>query len=86
MALDKIKVTRQPADLVEQELLNHCICHKTSFLCAARLEEDRQLVVCKTSSWYLGVYGVTRDSQYFGTEVEAQEVLDNRSWEQRMDP
>jgi len=85
-ALDKIRVTRQPKDLLEHELLNHCVCHKTSFLAAKILEEDHELSVCRTSAYFIGVYAVSRDSQYFATEKEAQEALDNRSWEQRMDP
>ena len=92
MALDEIKLSRPPVDLVEQELLNHCICHKTSFLCAAQLEEEYQLKVHSSGAgWYLGVVDerrgpVSRDSEYFPSAEDAQKALDNRSWEQRLDP
>ena len=91
-ALQNMTVTRQPADVVEMELLNHCICHKTSFLCAKILESDRRLKAYQSGGrWYLGVINedgspYSRDSQYFPSEEAAQEALDNRQWEQRLDP
>ena len=94
MALENLGMTREPADLFEMELLNHCICHKTSFLAAAEFEEDHELLAHPSSlhegQWFLGVIEEDvppyRDSQYFPNEEAAQEALLNRSWEQRMDP
>jgi hypothetical protein len=94
MALENLGMTRPPADLFEMELLNHCVCHKTSFLAAAEFEEDHELRAYSSAAhegmWYLGVVedGVPpyRDSQYFPTEEAAREALLNRNWEQRMDP
>lgn len=91
MALEHIKLTREPADIVERELLNHCVCHKTSFLSAKLLEEEHQLTVCQSAAgFYLGCWDeqgpVSRDSEYFPTAAAAQEALDNRTWTQRLDP
>jgi len=91
--MDNLKTTREPADVVEMELLNHCVCHGTSFLAASEFEEDHALTVHPSSiyadMWYLGVVssGVYpyRDSEYFPTQDLAQEALDNRTWTQRMD-
>lgn len=95
-ALTNITTTRPSKDVLEEELLNHCVCHKTSFLCASQREEDRELQVltstgCWVRRWYIGAVAegsrpATRDSQYFPTQETAQEALDNRSWIQRMDP
>jgi len=90
--MDNLKTSRPPADVVEMELLNHCVCHGTSFLAAAEFEEDHELRVHPSAvhagMWYLGVVssGVYpyRDSEYFPTEELAQEALDNRTWTQRM--
>ena len=89
-ALDNMRYTREPADVLEQELLNHCACHKTSYLAAKTLEEDHALTVCQSGAgFYLGCWDesgpVSRDSEYFPTSEAAQEALDNRSWEQRLD-
>lgn len=92
MALAKMRLSREPEDLVEQELLNHCLCHRTSFLCAKLLEEDHPLQVLSTpAGWYLGVWPVggepySRDSEYFPTQEEAQEALNHHAWTQRLDP
>ncbi len=91
-ALTNMTLTRPPLDLLETEILNHCIAHRTSFLCAAVLEEDRELKVHQSAGgWYIGVVEDTgdpssRDSQYFPTQGAAQAALDARNWEQRMDP
>ncbi len=90
-ALSLITYTREPKDLLERELLNHCICHKTSYLAAKCLEEEHRLTVCQSDEgFYLGCWNkmvpVSRDSEYFLTAEAAQEALDNRSWEQRLDP
>ena len=90
-ALANMTVTREPADVYERELINHCVCHKTSFLCAKMLESDRELKVHQSGAgWYIGVKDedgtpVSRDSEYFPSEAAAQEALDNRQWEQRLD-
>ncbi len=91
--LDNLKTTRESADVVEAELLNHCVCHGTSFLAASEFEEDHALLVHPSEiyvdMWYLGVVesGVPpyRDSEYFPTQEGAQEALDNHNWTQRMD-
>ncbi len=90
-ALTNITTTRRPADLLEEELLQHCVCHKTSFLAASTLEEDHALAVHQNGSgFYLGCTSEWRpgfrDSEYFATQEVAQAALDNRSWAQRMDP
>jgi hypothetical protein len=90
--LENMKANRQPADLVEAELLNHCVVHRTSFLCASRFEEDRVLRVHRSGAgWYLGVVEdtgepVSRDSQYFFNQAAAEAALKERTWIQRMDP
>ena len=90
-ALTKMRYTRELQDALERELINHCVCHRTSYLCAAVLEEDHELKVHQSGGgWYIGVISDTgeplsRDSEYFPLEVTAQEALDNRSWEQRLD-
>jgi hypothetical protein len=91
--MDNLKTTREPTDVVEMELLNHCVCHGTSFLAASEFEEDHALAVHPSSiyadMWYLGVVesGVYpyRDSEYFPTQEGAAEALDGRTWTQRMD-
>ena len=90
--MNNLKTTRPPADVVEMEFLNHCLCHGTSFLSAKLLEEDRVLQVCQNAAGiYLGYMADTgpasRDSaEYFPSREAAQEALDNHDWTQRMDP
>lgn len=89
--LETMSFTRPPQDLLEKELVNHCITHKTSFLAAKILEEDHPLTVCQSGAgYYLGCWDeqgpVSRDSQYYPTKEAAQADLDGRCWEQRMDP
>lgn len=89
--LDTIRTTREPQDLYEQELLNHCVCHKTSFLAAKTLEEDHELKVYQSGAgFYLGAWDesgpVSRDSDYYPTREAAQAALDSHTWIQRLDP
>ncbi len=91
--MDNLKMSRSPTDVVEMELLNHCVCHGTSFLAASEFEEDHALCVHPSEAydgmWYLGVVEhdmpAYRDSEYFPSEEASQEALDNRTWTQRMD-
>lgn len=91
-ALTNMTTVRQPVDLLETEILHHCVAHKTSFLCVTMMEEDRKLKVHQSEEgWYIGVVedtgeSLSRDSQYFPTQEVAQEALNNRHWEQRLDP
>jgi len=89
-ALDNIRLTREPVDILEKGMLNHCVCHKISYLAAMILEEEHELTVCQSDAgFYLGCQDdsgpVSRDSGYYPTAEAAQEALDNRSWEQRLD-
>jgi hypothetical protein len=91
--LSGMRYTREPEDLLERELINHCVSHKTSFLSAKLLEEEHQLKVCQSNAgFYLGCWDpytmepISRDSQYFPTQLAALEALESRCWEQRMDP
>ncbi len=89
-AMENIRLTREPEDILERTLLNHCITHKVSFLAAKFEAEDHPLTVCQSGAgFYVGCWNqegpVSRDSEYFPTREAAQEALDNRSWEQRLD-
>lgn len=91
--LEHMKYTREPTDLVERELISHCLVHGTSFLAASEFEEDHALRVhpseIHAGMWYLGVVEVDvpvyRDSEYFPNEEEAQAALNDHTWTQRMD-
>ena len=90
--MDSLKTTRKPVDIVEMELLNHCLCHGTSFLSAKLLEEDHVLQVCQDATGiYLGYMDdtgpISRDSdEYFPNLGAAGIALANHDWVQRMDP
>lgn len=89
--LDTMLFTREPEDLLEKELVNHCVSHKTSFLAAKLLEEEHQLAVHQSpAGFYLGSADrrgpISRDSQYFPSADAAEAALDGRCWKQRMDP
>lgn len=90
--ITSIRLTRPPSDLLEAELFNHAITHRTSFLCARWLEEEHPLQVLQTpAGWYLGVWPegdepYSRDSQYFPTKEAAEQALEQRTWTQRLDP
>lgn len=91
---DSVALSREPADAFEKEMLNHCLSHRTSFLCATLLEEEHGLEVCQSEAgFYLGVVDfetgepLSRDSRdYYPTSEAAQEALINRTWTQRLDP
>jgi hypothetical protein len=90
--LELIRVSRIPNGTLELELLNHCICHRTSYLAAILLEEDRPLQICHSpAGFYIGCTlptgePLSRDSQeYWQEEAHAARALEERNWTQRMD-
>ena len=89
----KLKTTRNTL-LDEQLLLNHCIAHKTSFLCASILTEERKLEVCCSSAgYYIGAIDaetgepLSRDSMEYWLFAEPAEIaLRDFTWVQRLEP
>ncbi len=86
-----LKYSREPT-LEDKILLSHTLVHMTSFQYLKAFGMDRPLVVLSNADgWYIGALdGVrlpaSRDSEeYYPSEQEAQEALDNQSWTQRMD-
>lgn len=90
---ENIKVTRNPliADLF---LINSSIVHGYSFLAFKCSGKNLVQAVCKSNAgYYIGCTdGETgepfaRDSvEYWTTEAEAAQHLENKSWTQRLDP
>lgn len=95
--LGKYNISRAPVDFFEKEMIGHCMVHRTSFICAKYLEEERVLKVCRSGAgYYLGcVAGIeddipgeplSRDSQeYYHTYEDALHALEERTWTQRLD-
>lgn len=95
--LGKFQINRDPADFLEKELIGHCFVHRTSFICAKYLEEERRLQVVRSAAgWYLGCVSgldddipgepLSQDSQdYYETYELAQTALVDRTWTQRLD-
>lgn len=91
---DSVQLSRPPRDAYEREMLNHCLSHRTSYLCATILEEEHLLAVHQSGAgFYLGVVDpqtgepLSRDSQeYYPNPESAQIALINRTWTQRLDP
>lgn len=96
-SLGKFQINREPDDLLEKELIGHCFVHRTSFICAKYLEEERSLQVCLSGAgYYIGCRAgvedeipgepLSRDSvEYYGTHEEALHALMERTWTQRLD-
>ena len=90
--LSKMKVAGEVTDVEMMEHLNHCLTHKTSFLCAMWMKEEHALGVWQSGAgFYIGVWDPSgagsRDSEeYWATKEEAQDHLDNREWTQRLHP
>ena len=88
--LSSLKFSRG-IDVGERMLLRHAVVHGTSYLCIKTLERDYPLQVFESvQGWCLGGVDdlgllLTRDSQYFESQEEAQAALDGRCWTQRLD-
>jgi len=93
----RFNVSREPESLEERTELGHCFVHRTSFICAKYLEEERELRVCHSAAgFYIGCRAGTddeipgeplsRDSEnYYATQEEAMHHLVDRTWTQRLD-
>jgi len=93
----RFNVSREPQDFFEKEILGHCLVHRTSFLCAKLLEEERELRVLHSGAgFYIGTTAgieddipgepISRDSEdYYETHEEAVHHLIDRTWTQRLD-
>lgn len=85
--------TLRPALFDEKLLMNHCIAHRVSYLCAMFLACDQPLTVCKDASgYYIGaddpVTGtpLARDSHEYWIFAEpAALALRDFSWTQRLE-
>lgn len=92
--MDNLKLTREPKDLMEMEMLNHAIAHELSFLSQqdGPLAGCLVLEVCQSAAgYYLGCqhkeFPVFHDSvEYWATREEAQAAMNNHSWTQKLDP
>lgn len=94
----KFQITREPLNFAERLLLGHCFVHRTSFICANYLEEERKLQVLESAAgFYIGcetgvVEGMpgeplSRDSKhYYATYEDALQALVDRTWTQRLNP
>ena len=93
----RFNVSREPEDFFEKEILGHCLIHRTSFICAKYLSEERDLQVLQSAAgFYIGCRAgmddevpgepLSRDSQdFYSTHEDAMHDLVDRTWVQRLD-